>query len=67
MKANINLYWILTVFFLLLAGVYVVWSLLDPLQGSVEWVGTFGIALPSAELLDPKLEVILADAGVTEV
>ena len=29
--------------------------------------GTFGIQLPSAELLDPKLEVILADAGVTEV
>jgi cytochrome c biogenesis protein CcdA len=45
MKANINLYWILTVFFLLLAAVYVVWSLLDPLQGSIEWVGTFCIAL----------------------
>ena len=29
--------------------------------------GTFGIQLPSADLLDPKLEVILADAGVTEV
>lgn len=29
--------------------------------------GTFGIQLPSAELLDPRLEVILADAGVTEV
>lgn len=29
--------------------------------------GTFGIQLPPAELLDPPLEVILADAGVTEV
>ena len=27
----------------------------------------FGIALPSAELLDPKLEVILADAGVSDI
>lgn len=27
----------------------------------------FGISLPSADLLDPKLEVILADAGVAEV
>jgi uncharacterized membrane protein len=48
MKANINLYWILTVFFALLAAVYVVWSLIDPLQGEVEWVGTFGIALSGA-------------------
>lgn len=45
MKANISLYWILAVFFALLAAVYVVWSLLDPLQDSIEWVGTFGIAL----------------------
>ncbi|MBX0298966.1 cytochrome c oxidase subunit 4 [Cryobacterium sp. 1639] len=45
MKANISLYWILAVFFALLAAVYVVWGLLDPLQGSIEWVGTFGIAL----------------------
>lgn len=29
--------------------------------------GTFGIGLPAAELLDPRLEVILADAGVSEV
>jgi N-hydroxyarylamine O-acetyltransferase len=29
--------------------------------------GLFGIQLPSAELLDPRLEVVLADAGVTEV
>jgi len=29
--------------------------------------GTFGIQLPPAELLDPKIEVILADAGVVEV
>ena len=29
--------------------------------------GPFNIQLPSAELLDPKLEVILANAGVTEI
>lgn len=29
--------------------------------------GTFGIALPPAELLDPRLEVILANAGISEV
>ena len=29
--------------------------------------GTFGIGLPAADLLDPRLEVILADAGVVEV
>lgn len=29
--------------------------------------GTFGVQLPPAELLDPKLEVILADAGVSEI
>jgi N-hydroxyarylamine O-acetyltransferase len=29
--------------------------------------GPFGIQLPPADLLDPKLEVILADAGVAEV
>ena len=45
MKANINLYWILTVFLALVTVAYVVWSLVDPLQGSIEWVGTFAIAL----------------------
>lgn len=29
--------------------------------------GTFGLQLPNADLLDPKLEVVLADAGVVEV
>jgi N-hydroxyarylamine O-acetyltransferase len=29
--------------------------------------GTFGIQLPPADLLDPRLEVILANAGVAEV
>jgi hypothetical protein len=48
MKANINLYWILAVFFALLAVVYVVWGLLDPLQNGIEWVGLFGISLSGA-------------------
>ncbi|QYF74846.1 cytochrome c oxidase subunit 4 [Cryobacterium sp. PAMC25264] len=45
MNANIKLYWILAVFFALLTAVYIVWSLVDPLHGRIEWVGTFGIAL----------------------
>jgi hypothetical protein len=43
MRANKNLFWILAVFCLLLAGVYVFWSLID--MGEVEWVGALGIGL----------------------
>ncbi|GAA3868365.1 cytochrome c oxidase subunit 4 [Leifsonia kafniensis] len=45
MKANVNLFWILTVFFALSAVTYVVWSLLDPSHQAVEWAGTFALAL----------------------
>lgn len=47
MRANVNLFWILTAFFAIMAVVYTVWGLLDPLQGSVEWTGTFALALCS--------------------
>ena len=40
MKSNIVIYWILTVFFLIMAAVYTVWSLIDPNHGKVEWIGT---------------------------
>jgi hypothetical protein len=43
MRANKNLFWILAVFCVLLAGVYVFWHLID--QGNVEWVGALGIGL----------------------
>ncbi|MGO4103081.1 cytochrome c oxidase subunit 4 [Leifsonia sp. YAF41] len=45
MKANVNLFWILTVFFALSTITYVVWSLLDPNHLAVEWAGTFALAL----------------------
>jgi hypothetical protein len=43
MRANKNLFWILAVFCVLLAGVYVFWHIID--QGNVEWVGALGIGL----------------------
>lgn len=45
MRANIILFTILTVFCALLCAVYTVWSLVDPLHGRVEWVGTVTLAL----------------------
>jgi len=43
MKTNINLFWILLVFFLALTGIYVGWSILD--TGQVEWVGAVALGL----------------------
>ena len=43
MRANKNLFWILAVFCILLAGVYIFWSIID--TGKVEWVGALGIGL----------------------
>jgi hypothetical protein len=45
MRANVNLLWILTVFFLVVGTIYTVWSILDPAHGKVEWAGTFAILL----------------------
>ena len=45
MKANVNLLWILAAFFALATITYVVWSLVDPLYGSIEWAGTMGLGL----------------------
>ena len=47
MRANVNLFWILTAFFAIMAAVYTVWGLLDTSQGRVEWTGTFALALCS--------------------
>ena len=43
MKTNIVLLWILTLYFVALAAVYSVWSLID--SGGLEWAGTLAIAL----------------------
>ncbi|MBH0054304.1 cytochrome c oxidase subunit 4 [Salinibacterium sp. SWN139] len=45
MNANVKLYWILTVFFLFLSGLYTTWSLLDANHQRVEWVGTITLLL----------------------
>ncbi|GGE89728.1 cytochrome c oxidase subunit 4 [Mycetocola zhadangensis] len=45
MKAHVNLFWILAVFFLIMAGVYVTWSLVDPNYGTIEWAGTTALTL----------------------
>ncbi|MBF4573468.1 cytochrome c oxidase subunit 4 [Herbiconiux sp. VKM Ac-1786] len=44
MRANTNLFWILTVFMVLAAAAYTVWSLIW-YDGQLEWVGTVGISL----------------------
>ncbi|MFK4789576.1 cytochrome c oxidase subunit 4 [Microbacterium sp. ZW T5_56] len=41
MRSNVNLWYILGVFFLVVAGTYTVWNVLD--HGGVEWVGTVGL------------------------
>ncbi len=45
MRANVNLFWILAVFFAIVAVLYTVWSLIDPNHGTVEWVGTTALVL----------------------
>jgi hypothetical protein len=44
-NATVRLFWILTGFCIVAAAVYTGWSLLDPLTGYIEWVGTIGLAL----------------------
>jgi hypothetical protein len=46
-KTNASLFLILAIFFWLSAGLYLVWSLLDPVETThpIEWVGVLGIAL----------------------
>ena len=43
MKTNVNILWVLTAFFVVVAAVYVAWNVLD--HGRVEWAGTFMLAL----------------------
>jgi hypothetical protein len=43
MRANVNLYWILGIFFFIADAAYTIWSLLY--YGKLEWVGTMGIGL----------------------
>lgn len=48
MRANVNLFWILTVFLLIVAGVYVGWSWADNVSHGLnhpEWAGSVAITL----------------------
>lgn len=45
MKSNIVIFWILAVFCLAADVLYTVWSLVDPMHGKVEWVGTIALGL----------------------
>ncbi|GAA0961479.1 cytochrome c oxidase subunit 4 [Frigoribacterium faeni] len=47
MKTNATLFWILAIFFFLMAAVYTVWNIID--TGKVEWAGT--VAIPLAGML----------------
>lgn len=47
MKTNVNLWWILTVFFLLVAIVYTGWNIIEhssrPWYNAIEWVGSIAL------------------------
>lgn len=47
MKTNINLWWILSAFFLLITGVYTGWNIIEhsgrPWYHAIEWVGTVAL------------------------
>jgi hypothetical protein len=45
MKANVNLFWILAVFFAIVDVMYIVWSLNDPMHGTIEWAGSTALTL----------------------
>jgi hypothetical protein len=44
-NATARLFWILTGFCFAACAAYTIWGLLDPYTGTVEWVGTIGLAL----------------------
>jgi hypothetical protein len=45
MKANTVMFWVIAVFMFVVAGMYTLWSLVDPAHLAVEWVGTLALAL----------------------
>lgn len=45
MRANTNLFWILTGFLATVAAVYAYWTWVDPGDPGIEWAGTIAISL----------------------
>ncbi|MCU1444315.1 MAG: cytochrome c oxidase subunit [Cryobacterium sp.] len=48
MRANAVLFWILAVFFAIVAISYAVWTAIDAANNQVEWVGTVALSLSAA-------------------
>lgn len=52
MKTNVNLWWILAGFFLLLTAVYTGWNIIEhsskPWYNAIEWVGTIALLFSAA-------------------
>ena len=52
MKTNVNLWWILTGFFLLVTAVYTGWNIIEhsskPWYHAIEWVGTIALLFSAA-------------------
>ena len=45
MRTNANIFWLLTVFYIVSAGGYAAWGLLDPNYGHIEVVGFAAISM----------------------
>ncbi|GAB2514223.1 cytochrome c oxidase subunit 4 [Paramicrobacterium agarici] len=45
MVANIRIFWIICVFFAIVATIYGSWGLMDPRFGQVDWAGTTALGL----------------------
>jgi len=44
-QTNARLFWVLAGFFFIADAIYIVWGLLDPLHGRIEWVGALALGL----------------------
>jgi len=63
MKTSLNLFWILTGFFVLLTIVYTVWSIIS--TGTVEWVGAIALGLCAllAAFIAAYLQLVYRNQG----
>jgi len=62
MKTNINLFWVLAAFFVVLTAVYVLWSIID--TGRTEWVGAIALGLSAVLALFIAFYLRLANKSI---
>jgi len=62
MKTNINLFWVLATFFVVLTAVYVLWSIID--TGRTEWVGAIALGLSAVLSLFIAFYLRLANKSI---